>query len=292
MSLWFRKPFIAVRILGPDSNLPALNFCHAEHAFVATEDIAWTAVIQPALSRDWLLSELTELVPEEIRLLVAATLCEADPWNNGMPSITHAINGHFEIIEGDDLTADATLDRVAMIAGKLAEDAAIKRGVYHVREGFGSEDDAAQILANFPEDDELLLAGAARLLECNRLIALHERDAAALSLFVSLGAALEYLRYHVQEVRKLSTLPSHGSVIEYLTELYPKGFELTEYLEKVNAQRVIAIHPSSRFGDFWTPPLMADDLYFLCKHLSQLYRHILLEERPVIAKPFFDLDAS
>lgn len=292
MPLWSPKPFIALRILGADGNTPALNFCHEGHAFVATEDIAWCAVIQPALPQDWLLSEITGLVPQEIRLLAAVTLCEADPWNKGLPILTHTINTHVELFEGDDLRKDATLDRIANIAGKLAHDARVKRGSYPVRTDMGSEDDALQILANFPEDDELLLAGTARLLECNRVESLGEPNAAALSLFVSLGASLEYLRYFLQATRVLLAPPPIKDVIEYLSELYPKGFELKEYLEEVNAKRVIAIHPSSSHGEYWTPPLMADDLYFLRKHVVQLYRHILLEERPVISEPFFDLEES
>ena len=55
---------------------------------------------------------------------------------------------------------------------------------------------------------------------------------------------------------------------------------MAEYFELRHDERIMATHPSNRFGEFWTLPLMVGDIYHLRKTLIALYRHLFLGEIP------------
>ena len=106
----------------------------------------------------------------------------------------------------------------------------------------------------------------------------NEPEAASLSLFVSMGAATEFIKQHLEHAQAKTA--SYADVYSYLKGLYPYGEEFVAFLEEMYEHRVIATHPSSRFGDYWTPPLMTSDVYDFRKYVMGIYRHILLGETP------------
>ncbi len=280
MSIWGRKPFVALRLLGPHGHYPDFDFRSPSHLFVAEHDFVWSAVLQPPLPTEWELGETVVLVPEEVRLFAAITLCEADPWNNGMPVITHWNQSHLTVDQSEvDLSASEPFGRIRTAVAALRpasgdsnSEASHGYNISHI----GSIDDAAQLLANIDSNDQLLLAGLARLLGANRLLTVaHEPEEAAIALFISMGAALEFIRLSLGE-----DVP-FAAVSEYFRQRFSYGDDLVEYFEARNEERVMAIHPANRFGKFWAPPLMMSDVFRLRKTIMQLYRHILLGEIPV-----------
>src|SRR5687768_13175929 len=88
MSLWARKTFVSVRVLGTAGHYPSFPIRSQFHLYQPTESLVWTAVVQRPLPDDWGLGESTQLTPEEVRLQAAISLCESDPWNNGIPIVT------------------------------------------------------------------------------------------------------------------------------------------------------------------------------------------------------------
>lgn len=281
MSLWSRRSFIAVRLLGRNGHYPNFDVRTSRHLFAADSEVAWSAVIQPPLPKEWELGEVTVLVPEEVRLFSAITLCESDPWN--LPVVTNWNQAHIPIASGQPDLTDA-----GVYAG-LRERALSLRTQQHP--GFfqpqsytigqiGNRRDAVALLDNIDPRDQLMLAGLARLLGANRLLsAAHEPEEAAISLFISMGAALEYIRLSLPADASGGELP-FSAVNEYFRQNFPDGEDLVEYFEASNEERLTAIHPSNRFGKFWAPPLMMSDIYHLRKSLLILYRHILLGELP------------
>ena len=55
---------------------------------------------------------------------------------------------------------------------------------------------------------------------------------------------------------------------------------LVSWLRELYDLRTIAIHPSSKFGEYWTPPMDADHCLEAIDWLIPIYRHILLQEIP------------
>jgi hypothetical protein len=245
-------------------------------------------VLQPGLPEDWELGEATVLVPEEVRLFSALSLSERDPWRNGRPIVTHWAEAYVEVdAQERDLQCASVFSRLEEAVARLGTPP-LDTSLRH-REGLsnayvvndvGSQSDALRLLERIDTDDQLLLAGLARLLGGTRLIFVaHEMEEAALSLFVSMGAALEFLRLSLAERLPDATI-SFKHVYQYLTEVYPTDSSVAEYYEYMYEHRLAATHPANRLGEFWAPPLMADDIYHLQKHLILLYRHIILGDAP------------
>jgi len=288
MSLWGRKTFVAVRVLGRHGHYPSFAVRTSSHIFFPSERVCWSAVLQPGLPEDWELGEATALVPEEVRLFSALSLSERDPWLNGRPIVTHWAEAYIEVNAGEmNLQSPSVFSRVEEVVAGLGTPPLDTSRLH--REGLsnayvvsdtGSQSDALRLLERIDINDQLLLAGLARLLGGTRLIfAAHEMEEAALSLFVSMGAALEFVRLSLADQLPDTTI-SFQDVYQYLTEVYPTDSSVAEYYEYMYEHRLAATHPANRFGEFWAPPLMADDIYHLQKHLILLYRHIVLGEPP------------
>jgi hypothetical protein len=252
------------------------------HLYSATSQIAWTAVVQPALSEDWDFPVCAPLLPEEIRILGAVLLSEPDPWTHGFPQLDRGYAATLPLAPEDDGSLDALshqclVDHATELlhSGDGHSPQTLKR--FEVYDGC-SHTDAVVLLQNIDSSDQLILAGLARLLGASRLISFAEEpEEGAVSLFVSMGAALEFLRLHIAGSSGTENVP-FSAVSDYLRATFPDGAGLAEYYEERHDERVITIHPASRFGEFWAPPLMVADVYHLQKSLFGLYRHILLGE--------------
>lgn len=284
MSLWSRKPFVAVRVLGSRGRYPTFEIKTPGHVYCATESLAWIAVAQPALPEDWEFPERAILLPEEVRLLSAVLLSEPDPWNNGFPGLDRGESVSFQAPIGErGLLEPELFARLEAEATRLAmrttsrERAASSTSRFSVYDGC-SQSDALSLIESIDPQDQLLLAGLARLLGASRLIcSCDELEEGATALFISMGAALEFIRLHIASTQGVSDVP-HSAVSEYLISTFPHGAEIAEYFEARHEERIIAVHPANRFGEFWAPPLMVGDIYHLHKSLFGMYRHILLGE--------------
>lgn len=281
MSLWSGKSFVSVRALGHRGRYPTLELRSPTHLYTATSELAWTAVLQPALDEDWELPEVAPLLPEEIRLFGAVLLSEPDPWNNGFPGLDRGRSAHLTIELGaDGLLDPQVFEKLRKQAMRLAyADVGGSPGArqdYSVYDGC-SRADAADLLENIDSSDQLLLAGLARLLGASRLISFaDELEEGAIALFISMGAALEFIKLHIAWSTGNNDVP-FSAVSDYLRSAFPHGSDVAAYFEERHDERIIAIHPANKFGDFWAPPLMVGDIYHLQKTLFGLYRHILLE---------------
>lgn len=281
--IWHRRPIVSLRVLSGRGHYPTFSIRRRSHVFVATESLVWSAVIQRPLGRSWLVGEVFDLYPEEVRLFSAITLSEADPWRNGYLYCVNAAQAihDCEEIGVDRLDGLDNVERLAAMAAQLASDADHDmRGLSsnHERSSHtGSKADALAILSRLDVKDQLLIAGLSRLLGANRILAMVDaREAACVVLMVSLGSALEFIRQSLGFTRGRDQ--SFAAVYEYLRCVYPNESFLTQFLEEMYDARVMIQHPSSRFGDVWAPPLMSGDVWELRKVLSVLYRHVILDE--------------
>jgi hypothetical protein len=145
VSLWHRKPFIAVRVLGRDGQYPAFELRSPAHLYVANQTIVWTAVFQPPVPDAWELPESPILVPEEVRLLSSIALCEANPWDRGMPVITLWGNTNVEPERiGDNLMSPKAIRQLEQIARSIGTG---PRSLRYSRSPDG-EDDGGYVVAS------------------------------------------------------------------------------------------------------------------------------------------------
>lgn len=241
--------------------------------------MAWMATVLVPGSPE--LTETARYHPEEIPLLGAAQLVIPSPWEHGYFWLDP---GPFEVVEVSpsfDLKSDAAEAQMIPKASELASLAGDSwspdRGWYE-QEDLGSNADWCDLLEAIQIEDQLMLRGLSKLQTARQLIHLGFVEEAGVAAFVSLEAALEIIRQSLeQEENEKRTL---SDVLSYIEEAFGHGPTLRPFLEDLNELRVIAVHPSSRFGEYWTPPMEVDDVYDLMPELVSLYRHVLLDVLP------------
>jgi hypothetical protein len=278
-SLWGRKPFLAVRAFGRDGHYPKFSIRTSQHIFEPTPGLVWSAVIQHPLPEDWEIGEFTPLLPEEVRLQASLALCEQNPWANPWPVLTNYGSLHLELPGSlSDFRSDELYRHALELASSIGPGSLgpfnRDRTEYEIL-SYGSGTDASLLLQAIDTNDQLLLAGLARLLGAQRLLYMHEPEEAAIILFISMGAALEFIRLHLEHEAGGTDVP-FSKVYDYFRATFPDGEGIADYFSERYDERLMAVHPSNRMGEFWAPPLMMSGVYHLRKSLMCLYRHILL----------------
>jgi hypothetical protein len=128
-------------------------------------------------------------------------------------------------------------------------------------------------------NDRLLIRGLAKFLVARALS--HERwflEEAGIAAFTSIEAALSIIRQRLEP--ELGREAAFDDAYEYLRMNFPTGEPLVEWLRELYDLRTIAVHPSSRFGVYWTPPMDADHCLEAIDWLIPLYRNVILQEIP------------
>src|SRR5690348_7568840 len=110
---WSKKPVIALKALARNGSYPSFEIRRAGHLYLPREDLTWSAVVQPSLPADWEVGEFTPLSPEQVALFASIALSERDPWNNGVPLLTHWVSAFADPAEvGADLRDSTTIGRL------------------------------------------------------------------------------------------------------------------------------------------------------------------------------------
>ncbi len=284
--MFLSEPVVSFRVLGKRGNYPNFSLLTPTHAFFSSPHLIWSAVVQRPLPDEWVKAEVCTLTPEETRLLGAIFMSEKDPFEQGTIHPQLWVHRHIAL-EGDppDLSSEDFRTFAEQEAQDMArEDTEAKwyppqrEGDYD-RQDTGSMEDARRFLNACDVEDQLLLAGIGRFLSSLRLCAeSFFREEAFVQATISLGAAMEYIRLHLEQ--KEGAVQSFANVCDYFRTTFPFGDHFPDWLKWVYDLRVAAIHPSSRLGEMWIPPLDADDPYELEKWLVVIYRHIILSEIP------------
>ncbi|MCH9025083.1 MAG: hypothetical protein IH931_07085 [candidate division Zixibacteria bacterium] len=80
-------------------------------------------------------------------------------------------------------------------------------------------------------------------------------------------------------VKLLMKKHAHSSFAEFITFLSDKhNCPYGGYLEECYDQRTIFVHPFNDFGEYWRPPLIADDYYETMDVVKDLINFYLFEK--------------
>ena len=127
--------------------------------------------------------------------------------------------------------------------------------------------------------DHLLMRGLYCLLKSDMLAACDGgvfMEEAAMNLHISNESILRIVVEHLRE--EGGPEPSAAQFYEHLECTLKDGEPLVQYLGGLYEKWIIAKHPSSKHGVFWSPPYSADDVYETRELLISLFRYILLGE--------------
>lgn len=271
---------VFVRLLSPLGSYPSYHVVTPDHVLVASEDLAWSAVRQWSEDEHFRRGEIAHFWPEEIRFYAALSLVEPQPRTYGRFWIkTLGWTDELEdISENKPLTDEDVQARAEELAAEMAESPETWRA------GFGQEDqdyrlldkhsqnDIFELLRRIPPTDDLLLRGLSKFLIAGELFGSYVEES-GLAAFISMEASLEILRQMLDVDNA-----SFDDVFDHIRSEFPTGEPFAAELQNSHDARTAIVHPSSRFGEFWTPPVHREECVEMIHYLVYLYRYILLGE--------------
>lgn len=276
-----KRKHVAIRVMSNVGRYPNYDIHLSDNLFRATPELTFSAVVASSADRGD--SELFWLSPAEIRLFSAITLSIKEPWSHGRFIIaprTYPVAVPFDLRLFD---TEEGVRILAKNARRVAREVDQGRGTIpdwpgpcDLAEG-GSPEEIARLLAAIDIEDALLIRGLSKFVSANHLLrygATFEDGGTA--AMIALEAALELLRRRLSV--DLGKTVSYAELFEDLEGASPDGWELVQGFREVYDTRILLVHPNSRFGPFWVPPIQADDCYGAVNMGTYVFRRILLGE--------------
>ena len=278
---------VLLRLLSRRGRYPEGDIAMQSHVLCVTDSVPWTAVLKRVQPSAEEYSEVQVLTPEEVQLFAAIALAVKSPAQNGHlgpEPLTHYVSIELPI-EPLNLQSTDVLhllkDRAAVLIAEshadLLDDCV--RGRQYEYSNLPVAEATVELVRAINVNDRLLIRGLAKFLVARALS--HERwflEEAGIAAFTSIEAALSIIRQRLEP--ELGREAAFDDGYEYLRMNFPTGEPLVEWLRELYDLRTIAVHPSSRFGVYWTPPMDADHCLEAIDWLIPLYRNVILQEIP------------
>lgn len=237
-------------------------------------------------------SEVDRLGSAEVRLLSAAMLAAKSYYVTIRPYPTHSLI--LSVPPGTRLSSHQTRVRLADI---LLRQLKRKKGApyrlpsesLHAPPLLGGKDyDNFQeldwerchnLLRNIVLGDKLLIRGLGALLKANMLLGFCEfAEAAGMQLFVAMEASFRLVlrELHNQGVNNPTSVDAGNFIHKAFGVATPaEGYFVDDY-----ENRIMTLHPESRFGTWAHAPLQADDVFELNENLKNLFGFLILKTVP------------
>jgi hypothetical protein len=279
-----RELRIDLQVLGRSGHYPFYQIRAKNHLFVATPEVVWCAVRHQEPRAHFNDIAIFTHYPEEIRLLAAISLAAGDPWSDGRFSICPWLREELDYDSVPPFSKPIFLRYCTGRAKRLARSTDLfdydpfPKGRYSLGNQ-GSEGTVLELLEAIDVEDELLLAGLSRFLSAQRLALMRSFfEEACLFGLLSLDAVLEYMRQCLEG--EMNRKVDFSEVYSRIAAEFPDGADVAACFKEMYENRIILVHPSSRFGESITAPMFQHDCWHLIKWLVLLYRYVLLGELP------------
>lgn len=259
-----------------------------QDTYCASAPVPWSAVSERVRVPYDEQSEVQVLNPEEIQLFGAVALSVRDPFQYGQLrpySFDYPIRVEVPVDRLDLRSPKVRQFLNDRVAAEMEHFVQNNNADPHERfwewdSECGNPRETIELIRAINPRDRLLIRGlskflTARALSCQRGFL----EEAGIAAFISLEAALTIVRQHLEFIRGHQA--SFDDAYDHLRLTFPTGEPLAEWLRELYDLRVIAVHPSSRFGEFWSPPMTVEHCFEAIGWLIPLYRYVLLSEVPV-----------
>jgi hypothetical protein len=267
-----RERRFVVRVFHPRGQYPRGLVAQAEALYCADDEIVfcvtstrlWSPIEDnaPYTEMDW-------ITPDELRFIGSIYLCEL--WG-GAKLMFYPVHDYSPVINRTqlDLTKHSTLDAVRNLViqgihfpGVAGQQAATLQECARQRYSLippEQVDLSRQVLLwrNIKTTDHLLLRGLNALMKSDMLSRHSEFfEEAIISCFIALEASFQMILKRLRIEGKRD--PNARDAAEWLYEHFDKHLGIQKPLERYFAefydQRIMTLHPSSRFGEFPYAPL-------------------------------------
>ena len=279
------KHGIALRPMSTLSLLPASSYLNHDASLVIGNELSFTAV---RVIKDEEYFELAWSSPEEIALLASITI-GAHPQHGK----THFFPARWPVFvedEGQDLSNKGVLEVAeACLRGALTDTrgSRVKNSWEELppllsgrQYQFNSNVKLSQtyqtlLMRSIDLNNELMIRGLTHLLKTAMLQCLSRTfvETACLEVYVSLEATLQIILNRLRSKGMVN--PSNKDASNYLLEGFGVSYRLEKYYEEYYNDRIVAVHPSSRFGVAKFTPLYVADLYSLYDDLLRNYEFLI-----------------
>jgi hypothetical protein len=286
-----REQRFVVKVFHPRGQYPRGIIAQPEGLYCADDEIVfcvtcsqrWRAVEDsaPYTEMDW-------MTPEELRFIGSIYLCEL--WGN-VKLMFYPVHHYSPVINRTklDLTKHSIWEAVrnlvirGMSFPQSTWQATILKDCLNLRYSLIPPEQVdlsrqALIWRNVKLTNHLLLRGLSALLKSDMLSRYPEFfEEATISCFIALEASFQMILKRLRTEGKRD--PSAKDAAEWLYEHFDKhlGFyePLDRYFAEFYDQRIMTLHPSSRFGEFLYAPLAHDDFYHLRGSLRLIFAYLV-----------------
>ncbi|MBC8726540.1 hypothetical protein F6X37_35040 [Paraburkholderia sp. 31.1] len=239
-------------------------------------------------------SEFNWASPEELRLMASLVLCELrdDAYVSLYPVVRYS--PRIDALDLD-LTCPLTVHRVRELILNTIHEGQSPFGPHHRLLGLhGKKYDVVpaerygfdRLLKfwNALSDASLVFfRGIYTLIKADMLRQHYEfNEEAILSLYIALDASFSLVKLHLEH--KGTREPTAHDAAVWLHHHFDAPFGLEapkateKYFETFYEERVMTMHPASRYGDLPYAPIMHDDIPHLRRSLREIFAYLLLEE--------------
>jgi len=276
---WNIKEGILIRSYMPLGFYPqkALNLPNS--AFVIDKHLIFSVVRFNVVELEGYYIEREWIIPEEVQLLSAVALAVEDGYGK---VYAYPFPVSFKIEDkGYDLSDKDTLKefRKALLKRLKIEKKrfwqtfvpppALGGPEYQFNENANDVERQIEIHNSIDLNDHLLIRGLGAFLKGDLLFVHHFfHTEACISLHIAMEATLQII---LRRLKSTMQNPSNKDASKYLCQAFQSKYIPENYFEDYYRDRIVAVHPSNRFGTFPDAPLAADDFYDLYKQLRSAY---------------------
>jgi hypothetical protein len=289
-----RKRCFVVRVFHPRGHYPRGIVAQAEGLYCADDELVFcvtsTQSMSPAESNAPY-TEMDWMTPDELRFIGSIYLCEL--WG-GTKLMFYPIHYYSPVINRAhlDLRKNSIQEEIRNLVVRgiyypqdAWQQAAILQECISLRYSLISPEQVdlsrqSLLWKRAKTTDHLLLRGLSALMKSDMLSCYPEfMEEAAISCFIALDASFHMVLRRLTAGGKRN--PSAKNAAKWLYEHFDMHLGFPEPLERYFAefydQRVMTLHPASRFGEFIYPPLSNCDYFHLRASLRSIFAYLLTD---------------
>ena len=271
---------LRVRMFRPTGQYPRAVITANGCLYYASDDVVFTVVkSQPYSQEDpaFPYSEMIWATPQELRFWASIILCEDAEGPKALFYPEYDVAGLLEPADLDFSNPAVQEQLKSLVIKELL----IEKGSSQQRSSlFDHEinlDRQPMFFRAIAADDHVLLRGISCLIKCDMLSRHREFiEEATVIVFIALDASFALVCNLLCKSGVLN--PTAVDAGKWLDETFNKPIGIMgdsgKYFEAFYEQRVITMHPYSRFGNCPFAPLLVDDLFQLRRELREIFAYL------------------
>jgi len=272
---------LRVRVFSAKGLYPKGVLATERGLYVATEDIVFTVVEgkpYDQVESKFPYSEMAWASPQEVRFWSSIILCED---GDGPKILFYPKHIEAGVLQSKDIDLRDTSNQMlitSLVREGIGPEENFDRGQFSIFDTEVNLERQPEFYSRISETDHILLRGMTCLIKCDMLSRYHEfAEEATIVAFIALDASFAL----VSSLLRKSGIsnPSASDAGKWLDDTFnrPMGIDPGErrYFEEIYEQRILTMHPGSRFGECPFAPLMLDDLFDLRRDLREIFAYLV-----------------